>query len=67
VNKPKHAEGSRNGRYHTIRDYTLLILGSFAFIVGVLLAATGSPYGLGVLAAGGTALGLIPVLQRDKP
>lgn len=58
---------NEQGRYDTIRDYTLLIIGTFAFVVGVVLAAVGNAYGLGTMAAGGTALGLIPVLQRDKP
>lgn len=58
---------SGKGRYKTIRDYTLLGIGSFAFVTGVVLAAVGNPYGFGVVGAGLTALGLVPTLQRDKP
>jgi hypothetical protein len=56
----------QGSRYERIRDYVLLTIGTFAFLTGVVIAALGNPYGIGVMAAGGTALGLIPTLQRDK-
>jgi hypothetical membrane protein len=56
-----------DGRYATIRNYTLLVLGSIAFLAGVASAVLGNPYGVAIASLGGAALGLIPVFEkRDK-
>lgn len=54
-------------RYETVRDYTLLIIGSFMLISGTVGAIIlVSPYALGVIGGGMTALGLIPVFQKER-
>lgn len=54
-------------RYDMIRDYTLLGVGAMMLVSGTLGALVlASPYALGVIGGGMTALGLVPVFQREK-